>query len=386
MKRYLMTVAALLLLALALPASAGRANGAVRCEVMDGDTLVISGSGEVERFAAPFTDREKAEESKIRKLVVKEGITRIADFSNLAWAPLEEIVLPDSLVEIGKDAFACRSLKKITFGDGLKKIGEDAFAYCENLREIVLPDSVEEIGWGAFGECIRLKRLVIPASLKNWGATIVEYCPALRTVVNRSRISCELPWYKKYVTWKVGGRKTRVIPPGATGRSVGKKIPIKWNLMGGRATEKLPRYYRFGTELKFKDCVKRDGYSFVGWTVRTYSGVISSLEPGDKYNEIFACWFKFKVVSRKKGTATIYFDVSEPIPGYWGIEIHYANNRRMRRYNIAYRAGDKGKATIKNLEPGRVYYFRLGGNTDAQSDIDAEIDTWTGKKKVMICR
>ncbi len=381
MKRVLITVAALLLLALALPASAGRASGAVRCEVAEGDTLVVSGSGEVEQFAAPFTDREKAEESKIRKLVVKEGITRIADFSNLAWAPLEEIILPDSLVEIGEDAFDCRSLKRITFGDGLKKIGSSAFIDCVNLREIVLPDSVEEIGWGAFMGCIRLKRLVLPASLKNWGATMVEHCPALRTVVNRSRISCELPWYKKYVTWKVGGRKTRVIPPGATGRSVGKKIPIKWNLMGGRATEKLPRYHRFGTELKFKDCVKRDGYSFVGWTTAGCYGVKSSLKPGDKHNEIFACWFKFKVVSRKKGTATIYYDVTGARPGYVGVEIRYANNRRMRQYNSTFSIDLKGKVTIKNLEPGRVYYFRLGGDLDSET-----IDIWTGKKKVMICR
>lgn len=149
---------------------------------------------------------------------------------------IERIELPDTLVEIGDYAFSCNEyLMEVRFGKNLKKVGEDAFVGCENLRQVVLPDSVSEIGLMAFSGCSRLKKLVLPASLSSWDVLVVNDCPALREVVNNSRLSCEIPGYKKYVTWKVGKKDTRVIPPGKTGKAVGKKIPIQFDLMKGRA-------------------------------------------------------------------------------------------------------------------------------------------------------
>ncbi len=113
---------------------------------------------------------------------------------------------------------------------------------------------------------------------------VVNDCPALREVVNNSRLSCKIPGYKKYVTWKVGKKETRVIPPGKTGKSIGKKIPIRLDLMKKKAVGKLPKSYRFGEEVKLPDCVKRDGYVFMGWSTSMYEEDRLELEGGHIMN------------------------------------------------------------------------------------------------------
>ena len=71
---------------------------------------------------------------------------------------LTEIVIPDDVTVIEKDAFAeCRSLEKISLPSGLKRIEDGAFANCRKLRFLKIPDSVEYIGEELFGK-IRIKR------------------------------------------------------------------------------------------------------------------------------------------------------------------------------------------------------------------------------------
>ncbi len=66
---------------------------------------------------------------------------------------IREVVLPDSLREIGDGAFrGCKNLVKVTFGKNLVKIGEYAFADCgENVNFDGGEASVVEVGTEAFG-------------------------------------------------------------------------------------------------------------------------------------------------------------------------------------------------------------------------------------------
>ncbi len=58
---------------------------------------------------------------------------------------IEEIILPDSIKEIGEDCFASMvNLKSITLPSNLEKIEEDIFFICENLKEISIPAKVKE--------------------------------------------------------------------------------------------------------------------------------------------------------------------------------------------------------------------------------------------------
>ena len=349
----------------------------IRYQVIGGNTLVISGTGEVNSVLG-FD--ENIDRSQIKKLIIGEGITKISA-TRAYLLHLEKIVLPDTLVEIGDYAFASNDyLREVIFGKNLRKVGEDAFAGCEKLSEMAFPDSVSEIGQMVFSGCTRLKKIVLPASLSEWEPNVIDDCPALREIVNRSQLSCKIPWYKKYVTWIVDRKETRVIPPGKTGRSIGKKIPIKFHLMGGKKVGKLPKSYRFGEEVKLPECVKRKGYVFMGWSTSMYDS-IKKIEIGKKKAEFYATWYKYKVESKKSGTATVTFNSTEAVLSFWEHAVRYSTDKNMGNWDIAYCAKKKGKVTIRHLWPGRTYYFQISGKIDG----DLPYRNWRAKRKVSIC-
>ena len=66
---------------------------------------------------------------------------------------LESITIPNSVSEIGNEAFRqCESVKEITIPESVSKIGELAFWCCDSLKEITIPESVTEIGEDAFDD------------------------------------------------------------------------------------------------------------------------------------------------------------------------------------------------------------------------------------------
>ena len=66
-------------------------------------------------------------------------------------------VLPDTVTEIGSDAFSRTSLTTITIPDSVAFIGDHAFAYCTSLTSITIPNSVTRIGFAAFSGCTSLQ-------------------------------------------------------------------------------------------------------------------------------------------------------------------------------------------------------------------------------------
>lgn len=70
-----------------------------------------------------------------------QGVTQIADRTFYYNNTLESVVIPDSVKEIGKYAFAsCTNLKSVTMGNGMKKINERAFGDCDNLNSVHIDD------------------------------------------------------------------------------------------------------------------------------------------------------------------------------------------------------------------------------------------------------
>lgn len=64
---------------------------------------------------------------------------------------LNEVILPDTLIEIETAAFMnCSSLSEITLPDSLSYVGQYVFMGTA-LTKIIVPDSVTDIGYGAFG-------------------------------------------------------------------------------------------------------------------------------------------------------------------------------------------------------------------------------------------
>ncbi len=111
----------------------------------------------------------------------------ITDAAFSGEAGLQEIVIPASVVEVGRNlwnetggggAFQnCTALTSVVFeGDNLSKINLNTFNGCSALSSIELPESLEKIEYNAFDDCSALKSIVIPDKVTYIGEGAFNYC------------------------------------------------------------------------------------------------------------------------------------------------------------------------------------------------------------------
>lgn len=105
--------------------------------------------------------------SQLRKVTIQA--THISSIPNHTFggcSSLEDIRIPDNILEIGDSAFTdCKSLAGVSIGSGVKRIGFDAFRGCGNLRNIKIPANVTEMEGGTFASC---------------GLTSIEFSPSMK--------------------------------------------------------------------------------------------------------------------------------------------------------------------------------------------------------------
>lgn len=90
---------------------------------------------------------------------VPDGVRRIEDEAFFHLKNLREVILPESLAEIGSGAFEfCESLEKINL-ENVRVIDEYAFCHCERLDNIKL--KCKNIPYSAFSYCESLSLLVL---------------------------------------------------------------------------------------------------------------------------------------------------------------------------------------------------------------------------------
>ncbi len=158
------------------------------------------------------------------------GITAIAPAQFLSWDRMTSICLPDSITEIGANAFSgchsltsivlpagiqslgerilynCRSLNKLTIGkcfsslaylgieadtcvlselylsEGLSSINPYSFQNYKSLVSIHLPESLTEIPDAAFDGCIGLEMIDLSSQLTKIGRRCFQGCTALESI------------------------------------------------------------------------------------------------------------------------------------------------------------------------------------------------------------
>ena len=90
---------------------------------------------------------------------------------------LTDIVLPESVTEIGRSAFEdCTGLKTVVVKGKLKKIPEAAFKNCSALESITLPAGIGKIDTIAFKGCTSLKTINVPAKKGDYYRERLERC------------------------------------------------------------------------------------------------------------------------------------------------------------------------------------------------------------------
>ena len=134
----------------------------------------------------------------------------------LAGAKIKSLVLPNSVKEIGIDAFKnCSQLSDLTLSDSLQVIGNTAFANCSALTEVIIPDAVISIGQKAFRYCSKLNSLTIGKGVKTINGYAIEGCSSLRHITfNAIDLTDLFYYYPSALEELTIGEEVQSIPEG----------------------------------------------------------------------------------------------------------------------------------------------------------------------------
>jgi len=109
---------------------------------------------------------------------------------------LETVMLPQSLISIGKYAFLdCSSMIKVIVPETVKKIGTGAFQNCISLTTTNLPKSLQTndedyyLSEGVFSSCVKLNTITIPDSITVIPQKYFERCVSLTSISIPSNIT-----------------------------------------------------------------------------------------------------------------------------------------------------------------------------------------------------
>ena len=156
-------------------ANSGKCGKNVTWEIDKSGTVTISGKGKMDdydyRRSTPFGNSDvngSIQRSRIKKVVIKSGVTSIGNAVFYGCINIESMTIPDSVTSIGEYSFnRCRALKKLTIPNGVKTIGANAFLECLALTSISLPKSITSVGDYAFSCCSALSEITIMNSKCN---------------------------------------------------------------------------------------------------------------------------------------------------------------------------------------------------------------------------
>lgn len=107
--------------------------------------------------------------------------TRILDGVFLGCTSLQEVTFPEGVIALGDNLFTnCNALQKVTVLSG--NVAQNTFAGCTNLKEIIIGENIASVAQGAFEACTSLQYLTLPRVDENelfteyyFGLTSVKY-------------------------------------------------------------------------------------------------------------------------------------------------------------------------------------------------------------------
>ncbi|KAL3940810.1 MAG: hypothetical protein SGBAC_004726, partial [Bacillariaceae sp.] len=111
------------------------------------------------------------------------GLLSVGDMAFWNCASLQQIVIPSSVISIGRKALAdCVHLQHADLPLGLLTLGDSAFANCASLQTISLPSSLVEIRKRAFENCLQLTVVELRNGLEVVGEMAFQGCASLMHV------------------------------------------------------------------------------------------------------------------------------------------------------------------------------------------------------------
>jgi len=136
--------------------------------------------------------------SKLKTLVLNDGLKKIDSYSFSSLGALENVYIPKSVTEMGRSIFSgLGNLKAVTFQEGLTVIGDNLFQGCANLRKIIIPNSIKNIPDNLFTGAANLNLIILPEELDSIGGDGLFSCGQ-----NSDELKIIMPTTLK--EWRVG--------------------------------------------------------------------------------------------------------------------------------------------------------------------------------------
>ena len=313
-----------------------------------------------------------------------KSVTRIGN-NAFEKSSAKEIVIPDSVTEIGSQAFSgCEKLTGVLIPNSVTMIQDNAFFGCKSLASITIPDSVTDIEMQAFCNCASLKSVTIPASVTNIGDYAFGYNSSFNTdswtsemlKIDGFKINYVKNTYGHYYATKNGFSDEACI---ITNELYDGTLEIS-NYAGNSATYEIPG------EIDGKKVVRIGDSAFIDCTELT------SVTIPDGVTDI--CWRAFyNCVSLKSVTIPeSVINIDNYAFGYYydsdsfatkkidGFKINYVKNTYGHMYAIKNGFTDEACLLTNELDDGTLEITKYVGNS-ATYVIPSEID---GKKVTQI--
>ncbi len=145
-------------------------------------TLTVSKEGDMTNYDEGETPWD-LQRNDIKKIVIKEGVTRIGDLAFFGCRNLTSVEIPNTVKSIGVRAFVeCIHIPSIEIPNSVTSIEEQAFSRCDDLTSIEIPNSVTSIGHQAFYNCYRLASVTIGNSVTDIATEAFYALPALTSI------------------------------------------------------------------------------------------------------------------------------------------------------------------------------------------------------------
>ena len=154
-------------------------------------TMTISGNGamtDFQMYRAPWYESYR---TKIKAIIVEEGITTIGNASFCDCSNATQLSLPDSLKEVGTYAFyRCAKLDPIVIPNGVTTLKSGAFNGCKSLKTVAIPESMTGTGDHSFTSCTSLKSVTIPDTVTKIDYASFWGCTSLTDITIPDGVTC----------------------------------------------------------------------------------------------------------------------------------------------------------------------------------------------------
>ncbi len=155
--------------------ASGTLEGGLTWNLTKAGTLTISGKGAMPDFSAVGEQPWIENNSKIKKVVIGNGVTSIGSCAFWECGVLSVEISP-SVTTINNSAFRSSSIISVNIPSSVKTIGDSAFRACQNLSSVTISEGLEKIEQNAFNACANLTSIALPASIGEVGAAAFFQC------------------------------------------------------------------------------------------------------------------------------------------------------------------------------------------------------------------